>query len=728
MVDLLREKKRQYIADKTEAIKIGQQAQFWSDVSQVAGAASSITGSMATIERNREKAAQTQASSDLSAHEKEAQAIVADLRNQYGENITSEKGQQAVRDALGKHFRNYRPQYDNDRTGSAYDSGADKYINQIIDSNYLYATKEKIGRQNRERAEAERAAKQRAASANVVSQIGDLYIKQAGELGGSGANSDFHKLTTEINPTLDKVLEKVEATPEQKAAMKLSIQDAAVQNNIINALSSPDNAIAEEMDLALNNQEKFDKMFPQEYITGHIDMARNQQLREWETERARLANTAATAQGANKKTLEKDIKKIDEKIKKLTEDNQIDGENFDDKVKGDMRKALSSVTAPMARQRLGERALAARMEAFENQKQRAAKGVIDPYDPGFQMDLDALAAKESTANMTPAKKNEDGTFSAVEMSYVGGEKPKGFWKSFADDYRGYRDNMSKISPLTESSYATKMEANAGLRELMYYPTTTNEGDPVDFEKKAMEFLYKMSNSPLTEEERRNMADMVGQLLLADNEQVKEWRDLLESGDVGVYAKGGAKGVINYAANDLPLDDPRQGGGSTGARRLYDERASRGGLMPESSVGGRAYYSNTGFEKSMLRAQADYQTMAVNMMLQGATRDEVLTAKKQIFDKAISDYYRDFHVVDLAALDKKLEMHQPAFQNIDGVVYEYKGRDSIGRPLWYDHGILNTNRDFHKLFEAKRMNGAPTSGVGVTVKTSEIGSDMRAKNE
>ncbi|MBO4682969.1 MAG: hypothetical protein J5611_00090, partial [Alphaproteobacteria bacterium] len=494
------------------------------------------------------------------------------------------------------------------------------------------------------------------------------------------------------------------------------------------ALSSPDNAIAEEMDLALNNQEKFDKMFPQEYITGHIDMARNQQLREWETERARLANTAATAQGANKKTLEKDIKKIDEKIKKLTEDNQIDGENFDDKVKGDMRKALSSVTAPMARQRLGERALAARMEAFENQKQRAAKGVIDPYDPGFQMDLDALAAKESTANMTPAKKNEDGTFSAVEMSYVGGEKPKGFWKSFADDYRGYRDNMSKISPLTESSYATKMEVNAGLRELMYYPTTTNEGDPVEFEKKAMEFLYKMSNSELPEDERRNMADYVGQLLLADNEQVKEWRDLLESGDVGVYAKGGAKGVINYEANDLPLDDPRQGGGSTGARRLYDERASRGGLMPESSVGGRAYYSNTGFEKSMLRAQADYQTMAVNMMLQGATRDEVLTAKKQIFDKAISDYYRDFHVVDLAALDKKLEMRQPAFQNIDGVVYEYKGRDSIGRPLWYDHGVLNTNRDFHKLFEAKRMNGAPTSGVGGTVKTSEIGSDMRAKNE
>lgn len=728
-MELLRENKRKYLADTAASDKLQQQANFWGDVAKVAGAGASITGSLATIENNRQKAADSQAQSDLTAHEKEAQSIIADLRNRYGENITSDKGQQAVRDALGKHFRDYRPQYDNDRAGSAYDTGADKYINQVIDSNYLFATKSKIDRQNRERAEAERAAKQKAASsANTMQGIGDLYIKQAGELGNAGANSDFHKLTTEISPTLDKVLEKVEATPEQKDSMKLAILDAAVQNHIINATSSEDDAIAEEMDLALNNQEKFDKTFPAEYITGHINMAKNQQLRQWENEKSRLENTAATAQGAAKKSLDKQIKAIDDKMVALAEKNEIDGENFDDKVKTDMRKALSSVTAPMVRQRLGERALAARMEAFENQKQRAAKGVIDPYDPGFQMDLDALAAKESTANMTPAKKNEDGTFSAVEMSYVGGEKPKGFWKSFADDYRGYRDNMSKISPLTESSYATKMEVNAGLRELMYYPTTTNEGDPVEFEKKAMEFLYKMSNSELPEDERRNIADYVGQLLLADNEQVKEWRDLLESGDVGVYAKGGAKGVINYAANDLPLGDPRQGGGSTGARRLYDERASRGGLMPESSVGGRAYYSNTGFEKSMLRAQADYQTMAVNMMLQGATRDEVLTAKKQIFDKAISDYYRDFHVVDLAALDKKLEMHQPAFQNIDGVVYEYKGRDSIGRPLWYDHGVLNTNRDFHKLFEAKRMNGAPTSGVGGTVKKSGIESDMRAKNE
>lgn len=727
-MELLREKKRQYIADKSEAIKIQQQADFWGDVSKVAGAASSITNSINTIQTNRQRAADQQAQSDLSAHEKEAQSIVEDLRARYGESITSDKGQQAVRDALGKHFRGYRPQYDNDRTATSYDTGADKYINKIIDENYLYATKAKIQRQNQERAAKEREAQAAKAAAKTVSDLGDLYIKQAGELGKAGATSDFGKLTTEVSPVVDKVLEKVKATPEQREAMKLSIYDAAVQNNIINALASDDDKIAEEMDLALNNQEKFDKMFPAEYISGHINLAKNQQLRQWENEKARLQNTAQTAQGAAKKSLEKDIAAIDKKIAALADKNEYDGKNFDDKVKGDMRKALSAVTAPMVQQRLGERALAMRMEAFQNQKERAAKGVMDPYDPGFQMDLDALARKESTANMTPAQKNADGTYSAVEMSYIGGEKPKGFWKSFADDYRGYRENMSKISPLTESSYTTKAEVNAALRELMYYPTTTNEGDPVDFEKKAMEFLYKMSNTELPENERRDMADFVGQLMLADNEQVKEWRDLLESGDVGVYAKGGAKGVINYAANDLPLDDPRQGGGISGTRRLYDERGSRGGLMPESSVKGRAYYQNKDFEKTLVRAQAEYQTQAVNMMLQGASRDDVMTAKKQIFDKAISDYYRDFHIVDLAALDKKLEQRLPAFQEIDGTVYEYKGRDSIGRPLWYDHGVLNTNRDFHSLFGAKTMNGAPTSGVIGKVKRSDIESDMRKPNE
>lgn len=721
-MELLRKQKHQYIADKSEAIKIGQQAKFWSDVSQVASAGSTIASSMNTINKNLDKAAEDEAKKYGS--EKQAQSIVEDMRNRYGENITAEKNQEAMRQALSQHFDRYRPVGADDRVSKAYDRMADDYIRKSLDENYLYATRSKISRQNAERKAAESAAKKSAASgAKTASELGDMYVKQAGELGKYGANKDFGALTTEISPNLDAAIKKIPATPAQQKAMKTAIYDAAVQNHIINALSSDDDAIAEEMDLALNNQEKFDKVFPKEYIDGHKEIAKDQQLRQWEAEKAKLENTLQTAQGGAAKSLKKDIAALDKKIEDLETNNKFDGKDFDEKVKGDMRKALSEITKPMVQQRLGERALAARMEAFENQKQRAARGVIDPYDPGFQMDLDALARKESTANMTPAKQNEDGTFSAVEMSYVGGEKPKGFWQSFADDYRGYRDQMSKVSPLTESSYETKAEVNAGLRELMYFPTTTDQGDPVDFEKKAMEFLYKMSNSPLTEDERRDYADYVGQLLLADNDQVKEWRDILESGNVGVYAKSGLRGVADRPANDLPLDDPRQGGGISGTRRLVDERGS-----VTDTAGGRAYYENRGFEKAMLRAQTTFQTQAVNMMLQGASRDDVMNAKKQIFDSAISDYYRDYHVVDLAALDKKLELKQPAFQEIDGVVYEYKGRDSIGRPLWYDHGVLNTNRDFHQLFEAKRMNGAPTSGFGGKVKVSDIESDMRKPNE
>ena len=715
MVDLLRDQKRQYSADLRGAIKLSNQAQGWSDVSRVASTLSSISSSIERADLARQKQADQQAQSDLSAHEKEAQSIVADLRNKYGEKITSEKGQQAVRDALGKHFRNYRPEYDNGRTGASYDTGADTYINKVIDENYLYATKAKISRQNAERQAAQTAARQAMRnSANNVAKIGDLYIQQAGELGKYGANKDFRALTTDLDSDVSKALEKVPATPAQRDAMKMSIYDAAVQNHIINALSSEDDAVAEEMDLALHDQEKFDKTFPAEYVAGHIQIAKDQQIRQWENERDRLANAAQTADGGARKDIEKQIKAIDKKITALNDENKIDGQNFDDKVKSDMREGLSEVTKPMVKQRLGERALATRLETYEKQKQVMADGVLNPYDPSL---LKMLREKGKNLTVEDLKQYKN-------LSHYKPEE----WREMADAYESYRDKMSDISPLTESFYTTKMDVNAGLFELMSSRPTNDVGDPTEFQFKALKFLDKMASADLTQEERLAYRDYVGQILLSDNDTVQQQREILASGDVGIYAKGGGAGIINYPANDLAPDDTRQGGGISGTRRLRDERGGWGGLNVKSSENGRAQYANSDFEKSLLRANAEYMTNAVRMLKDGASRDDVLLMQKQTYEKAINDYYKDFHVVDLAALDSKLEQHQPAYQNIDGVVYEYKGRDSIGRPLWYDHGVLNTNRDFHQLFMPKTMAGAPTTGVGGTVKRSEIGSDMGAKNE
>ena len=728
----LRDKTRQYVADKKAAIELQNTAAAIGDAQEVLGATSSMIQSGLNIADTVSRPYREQAKADLGRASTEASAKVLEYQNKYGEDIILPENEEKLKQELAVHFTSKRGDYKYDSATSIYDKGMDDFINDTISANQVFATKTKIARQNAERKAATQAQKDAAKRyAESAQGIGAEYIKQSGQLGGAGFGEDFKKLTSEISPTLEKALEKG-GTPEQREQMKLAIYEGAVQNHIINALSSENPAVRQNMDYALNNQEAFDRVMPEEYVQGHVDLARTSQLRQWENEKTRLLNEAAdiSEDSGRAKNIRKQIKKIDEKISELAESNEIDGKDFDEVAKEDLRKALLQTVEPLARKNLGERNLKDRLAAFNAQKQRTANAIMNPYDPAFQMDLDFLASKEKqSAQMTKVKKNKDGSYSAVEeMSYVGGEKPKGFWEQFASDYRGYRDQMSKVSNITRSSYDTKAQVNAGLRELMYMPTETDTGDPVDFEKAAMSFLYKMSAAPLTESERRHYADFVGQMLLSDNEQVQMARELLESGDVGIYRKGGLKGVSAASMTNreeiLAMSD-----GASGFP-LKDERGS----VPDIAGGkGRtAYYERdkgSTFEKAMARAQADYQTQAVNMMVSGATREEVMLRKQEIFSKAIDDYYRARHVVDLRALDDKLEKHLPAFQEIDGVVYEYKGRDSIGRPLWFDHGVLNTNRDLHRLFDKQKMVGGNATNVAESsVKREDIAKPMGEDNE
>lgn len=728
MVDILREKKRQYIADKTEAIKIGQQAQFWGDVSKVVGAVSSITGSMATIENNRERAAQKQAQSDLSAHENEAKAIIEDLRNKYGESITSDKGQQAVRDALGKHFRNYRPQYDNDRTGSAYDMGADKYVIDVIDQNYLYATRTKINRQNAERAAAEKRQQMSMKNQSAYNDLGQELIAQAGNLGSYGAHKDVDTLGSDVDGNIDEILKKIPGTSAQKMEAKAGLYNAAMQSQAVGALTSSDPAVAEQMNLALNNQEVFDKTFSDTLIQPQIENVKNNVVKKLTDEKNSLETELMVSAGKNKKEIENKIKKLDKQISNLVEKDEFEGKNFSSAIRENLRVGIKESTKNRAQHALGERELENRLEVFEQQKQFVADGVLDPYNPTMEKVLDFMSGKLKNVPFFErirwvAQKIKDAEPTEKHLATYKPEQ----WQEMADSYRSYKDHMSKVSQFTESFYTTKADVNAGLFELMSAYPTDDKGDPTEFEMKAIKFLDKMASADLTEQERISYRDYVGGLLLSDNATVQKQKELLTSGNVGVFAIGGAFGIINYPAADLPLDDERQGGGISGARRLYDERAKRG-IQPESTENGRAYYANRDFDKYLNRAQAEYVTEAITMLRNGATEEDVLLMKDKKIRKAVDDYYQNYHVVNMSALRSKLEKHQPAFQNIDGVVYEYKGDDSNGIPIWYDHGVLNTNRDFHQLFEPKRMAGSVTSGFGNKIKRSDIASDMEGANE
>lgn len=682
MVDLLRDQKRQYSADLRTSIKLSNQAQGWSDVSKVAGTLSSISSSIERADLARQKQADKQAQSDLSAHEKEAQSIVADLRNKYGENITSEKGQQAVRDALGKHFRNYRPEYDSGRTGASYDTGADTYINKVIDENYLYATKAKIGRQNAERQAAQTAARQAMRnSANNVAQIGDLYIQQAGELGKYGANKDFGAFTKDTITNLDKILEKAPGTPEQKSGMKLSFLSAGVANNIASGLSSEDMQIREKTDLMLHDQEEFNNNMPAEYLDASVEFAKSKQLNQWEQERAVLKNALLTAVPSNKKNIEKQIAELDGKIATLNDKDEIDGENFGDKVKHDLRVGLLEQATPLANKMLEDRSLEMRIAAQQKQKEDAAFAAMQPFNPSFKLEVIRLAKEE-----------ENGA--QPQMSFVGDEKPKGFWKSFADNVMGYSDNMSHVSQLAYTDVNVQGDANAMVKQLTYKQLESPSGDPTQFEYDCFKTLFDISNLEMAESDRVDKQNQIAKLMVSNDEEVKELRAILESGDVAVF----------------PL--------ATMSLSATTTNRETGEMIPATRILASDKMVLDAFDNHMYHAQQEYQTAALNMWANGATYDQIMNLKNQVFKKHVDNFYREFHMVNLAELDEKKKNHEPAFASYNGITYEYGGRDPNMRPIWIDHAVMNTNRDMSKWLERKPLTSfSQNNGVGVLTRNT-----------
>lgn len=733
MVDLIRGQQRSYIPDKTSAIKRQQIAQNLSEGKQFLSEVTDLAKGLYKLNVKKDKQLDDEASkradADLKAHQGELDAKIFDLQNQYGENIISDKGQKAVRETIGEHFRQYRPAYEDTLTGSKYDAGADAYINKTLDSNYLFAAKSKFTRQNAERKAAEKmaaeSAKKQAQNAQNISKV---YVDQAGELGKYGANTDLQSLLQDQDKILDKAIKDV---PQMsKDAAKATAREAAVRNYVLNSITSDDQDVAKQMDLALHNQEEFNKVFPEEYTAPLVAQAKDIAERNMNLERANLINEQMDVEekSPRAKELKKKIKEIDKKIEKLKEDNviEVDGkkQDFDDVVKNQIRESLANDLEPMARQQLGEQALIARQEAQQAQKEDAALGATDIFNPSFKLDLIRKADEEAAKELwlgehqdtirelsltpqaeTPAElkfNNEQKKASTKtgepnaslkldlirlanqesenepQMSYINDEKPKGFWQEFRDNYLGFVDNMSHVSPLTYTDINVQGNANAMIKQLTYEQLESPTGDPSEFEYKCFKTLFDISKLEMSQEDRVNAQNAVAKLMLSQDSDVLELRALLESGEVGI----------------IPTKE-KTGWEIVAKLRGYETGTVQGFLAAEP-------YVLDAFDKRMYHAQQKYQTLAVNMWANGATYDQVMNERNKIFKDEVDGFYREFHLTNLAELDEKLRNHEPAFAKFNGITYEYKGRGPDQRPIWYDHAVLNTNRDFSRFFERKPM--------------------------
>lgn len=670
MVDIIRGKQRNYIPDQSESIGKSQMAQTFKDFSETV---SSVGGIVKKLEENKEKRAKEEsdkAASDLKAHEKEMQAALKEIRYRRGEGITSEEGEKEVRETIGALAKKYRPQYDNERIGVAYDKAADNYISSLVDSNYLYATETKINRLQEEKRERDRLAKEQAkAKAKTASQISDMYSNYAGELGKTGDINALNSVLTDLDSDMGKSMKEVPTFVQDKA--KDVAREAAVRNYALNALKSDDKQIAKEWDLALSDNEQFAKTVPAAYINSHIAREKENAAQNLQRERAMLVSQAATTEEKSKenKELKKQIKDVDKKIENLVEKNiiEVDGEkkDFDDVVTTQVRESLKEELKPIAIQQLEEESLIARQDAIKEQKENAALAAADPLNPSFKLSLIRLAKAEEEQD-------------EPQMSYIGDEKPKGFWKEFADNVMGYADNMSHVSQLAYTDVNVQGDANAMVKQLTYEQLESPTGDPTDFEYKCFKTLHDISGLEMSQEDRVNAQNAIAKLMLAQDEDVKMLRAVLESGEVGI----------------IPSKD-KLGWEIVAKMRGYEPGTLQGYLAKEA-------YVLDAFDKRMYHAQQKYQTLAVNMWANGATYDQIMNERNKIFKDEVDGFYREFHLTNLAELDEKVKNHEPAFAKFNGITYEYKGRGPDQRPIWYDHAVLNTNRDFSRFFESKPM--------------------------
>ena len=678
MVELLRDPLRNYEADRTGAIKIDNVASAIGDAAQVTSTASSIISNASRIRQNMAQGDIEQATRNLEVPEAELAAWNA-KQLQSGVIPDSTEFQEKYRQEAEKIFGKYNKDVKWQEAKDVYTKGKKDFIEKGIAANIRYAAQQR----------AEKAAAGQTKQLQTADTLTNDYYQKMRSLGDMGNMSDGQGLTTETLAEITKAIGSA-GTPQQRAAALTQIATRGGMEWTV-GLSQNNPELA---DAIINNDDAFMKYMPAEFRDNIIEMRRQEQIDEWGRQRTLLESELQTTneKSPRARELKKEIKSLDKKMEDFADDKE-----FDAKTISEAREAFKQSVEPAMRRVEGERSFAARQAAFEQQKDIASNGVIT-FSPQLEWFLNEQAKNEKMSRNSTKINPETGQ--AYEMSPDMSEK-KGKWEQMRDDYVGYRNEMTKFSPLVESAPATKEAVNNELFSLLTMKPVDAEGNPTDFEAAAFKFLHGMARAPITESERRDYANIVGKAMLMRDDEIQDIREVLQSGDVGVYSKGGLKGVVEYKAHDTPIDRPDL----AGSVRLQDERGTFWKPLGENRKGpdGRAGFDNVGnFDKMLLRTQAEYQTKAVNMLVNGASKQEVMNTKKQMFDKAINDWYAARYVVDLNELDRKIANKEPAYQDIDGVIYEYRGRDSMGRPLWKDNSVLNTNRDFSRINKAYKM--------------------------
>jgi len=718
MVQILRDQMRQYTADKAGAIRTGNLAAAMGDVSQVAGAVSQVAGAIGKI-RAEQSADDVDKANNIASI---AESRIADWNAKQ-----IEAGANTKSPAFEKKFREeadriYKEEFTNRGAGiewseakDTYRKRGEKFTSEGVAANIRHGTQQQTARR-----------------ATKAKQDADMdmqnYIQIARDYGRQGNTTAMEGMTKDATERILKKMEPAIVGNEQKMEVAAAINQKLYEaHNEELYLSGPRGQ--EIVTGRFTSNEQFLAGAPAGYKDNLLEVMRNRKEAELQQDVDFVKNKLAAARpgSADHDQLSKDLELSQKLLETFQAGKDADAEtraflnknkktawvkenrariegllDFDDKVITREREAMAQ-SMPLQIQRTAtERMQAQKLAAYQSQSNSMSE-FARYWNPQAKEAVAWLAGKDE--NMTPIDPATGMAISDAQMSFIRGEKPKSFWQGILDDMTTYEDQMSRVSPLTESSPQDKAQVNYELGKLLTMKATDEYGNPADFQAAALTFLSRMAATPLTESERRDYQDMVGQFMVANDSDLQNVRDLLMSGDVGIYQKGkqerGASqpGTHYEATGEEPMNFAKP---ETFAKvSIFSDL--RMGIFRRGEI-----VDSGGFDDMLRRTQADYQTKAVGMIRNGATRDEVMNRKRQMFAESINKWYGQRYVIDLAEMDRKIQNKEPAFQELDGVIYEYKGRDSVGRPMWKDNSILNTNRDFSRINKSYRITD---SGLG-----------------
>ena len=692
MVQILREQTRQYAADKSSAIRTEQIAQNigeWQDT--ISGAAKVYDAVKKDfIDTPRKEAEEADKNIIATQYGKTAHnetiGQLDTLADKYGAD--SERFKE---EAYALADKNYAPQIEG--------MTSEKYKLEM--QSKLRDTKDYIDTyKNTQRAKSIQERKAQISAERLVKDFG----KEAYEQGARQEYSDINGVDDYV-----KYVTKKTGAPEEvvRAGVEREIGTSrmlgVIDNDIVTAASALDDeeVLKDYFTNVVNNDPQYDRYSDsekQKVIQGLIDDETRKEtsdenlrsalgedylsaLEDYYTkdlneEKVRLKRELSLVNSKSQRAsdLKKKIDKIDSQLAEVDEREILDLARKEMKGGYNGNPGLGSVL----KQRYAEFKQEMKVDRYNN----SVYTLTDAMNPNpliaQQAQWKIWAAENNLIDKNSTELGEwENKSSSKYNPLMSPIKDEVNVDELASDYRQYIKNSETVKTQLHTTYEGTLAMSDALQDLLNRPDLT----PIQAVALGYKAINTMEEAPITEDQRQTFRNLVVRAI--------------QDRGFGDMAKSVLENSNRYYPDTNWMENTFPNLLGNAADRLTFELS--GVHLPSHEVSGMPEGGVRRTDISNVKKMMDARTQeAINTALHQMVNvaylpkeqqmaafqqisDDLVTAKKDIFDEAMMNYG-----IDLKYLDNELNTKGRAYARIGFVVKEYKGRDSEGLPLFEDY--------------------------------------------